>query len=304
MIALALLTAALLSMGGCSSFDEWLNPEAEQDVAIEHGTTTGNILNYGFAVQYGGDLLACYTGDTTYPQGSLVRTNPDTGDSSLVLDQAGLYMSVDDDTLYYCREDGVYRTSIEKPDPQRIIEGAVTLLQMNGDRLYYIKDGGIECAEMDGSPAKGFARIEGAACLNVYGGALYYIDAATGRILKADMNGSSIARVYDQSVNMFCIVDDVIYFIDSADGFIKRMSLSNTAVVETVVAYACSGFNVNRYGMYYTRDVDGKSLCCNAGADGYQEKVLTEFEASAWHPVCMWNEGALIAAIEDLPVAS
>lgn len=303
-IVLALLVAALLSMGGCSSFDDWMNPEPEQDVVIDHGTTTGNILNYGFAVQYGDDLLVYYTGGDAYAKGSLVRTNPETGESSLMLDQAGLYMNVEGDTLYYCLEDGVYRTSVETPDPQRIIEGAVTLLQIEGDRLYYIKDGGIECAQLDGSPADDFVRVEGAACLNVYAGALYYIDASTGHILKADMNGGNIATVYDQSVSMFYVVDDVIYFIDSADGFIKRMSLSDTAMVETVVAYPCSGFNVNRYGLYYTREVDGKNMCCNAGADGYQEKVLTGFGESAWHVACQWNQGAMLVKIEDLPVTS
>lgn len=302
-IARALLVVVLLLTGGCSEMDSLFDNSAEQDMVIEHGTTTGNILNYGFAVQYGEDLLVYYTGDTTYAKGSLVRSNAETGESSLVLNQSGLYMNVDGETLYYCLADGVYKTSIEAPDPQRIVEGTATLLQISGDRLYYIEGGGIECAALDGTPAADFTRVEDASCLNVYAGALYYIEPATGHILKADLSGGNIATVYDQSVNMFYIIDDVIYFINSADGFINRMSLSDTTTVETVVAYPCSGFNVNRYGMYYTRDVDGKSLCCNAGADGYQEKVLAEFEASAWHAVCLWNEGALVMPSEDLPVA-
>lgn len=302
-ISLALLAAVLLSMGGCATFDELLNPEAEQDVVIAHGTTAGNILNYGFAVQYGEDLLVYYTGDTTYTKGSLVRSNTETGESSLVLDQAGLYMNVEGGTLYYCLEDGVYKTSIEAPDARRIIEGAATLLQIYGDRLYYIEDSSIACAELDGAPAADFTPVANAACLNVYADALYYTDTATGHILKADLAGGNITKVYNQSVNMFYIVDDVICFIDSADGFIKRMSVSDTAMAETVVAYPCSGFNVNRYGLYYTRDIDGKSLCCNAGADGLQEKPLTEFGESKWHAVCLWNEGALVVPIEEMPVA-
>ena len=301
-LALALLAAALLlGVGGCSMFSDLLGGE-EQDVPIEHGTTTGNILNYGFAVQYGGDLLTCYAGDTVYPKGSLVRSNPETGESSLVLDRSGLYMSVDGDTLYYCLGEGIYATAIETPDPQRIIEGEITLLQICGDRLYYIEDGGIECAEMDGSPAVDFVRVENALCLNVYGDALYYADTQTGYILKADLKGGNIETVYDQRVGMFYLIDDVIYFIDGADGLIKRMELADTATVETVVAYPCSGFNVNRYGIYYTREVDGQRLCCNAGADGFQEKVLADMGESAWHVACLWNEGALVVPIEDLPV--
>jgi|AGTN01.3.fsa_nt_gi hypothetical protein len=303
-IALALLTAALLLAGGCSAFDDWFGSLAEQDAVIAHGTTAGNILNYGFAVQYGDELLMYYIGDTAYAKGSLVRSNPDTGESSLVLDQAGLYMNVNGDTLYYCMEDGVYTTLVDTPDPRRIIEGAATLLQICGERLYYIADGGIECATLDGTPAADFSRIESAGCLNVYADALYYTDTQTGYIQKADLDGSGIETVYGQSVEMFCITDDVIYFIDSADGFIRRMALADVSAVEPVVEYPCSGFNVNRSGIYYTRDVDGKSLCCNAGTDGYQEKVLSDFGESAWHIACLWNRAAIVAQVEGLPVES
>jgi hypothetical protein len=300
-LAFALLAAALaLAAGGCMDISDWFEAE-EQDVPIEHGTTTGNIINCGFAVQYGGDLLTCYTGNTAYTKGSLVRSNPDTGESSLVLDSAGLYMSVDGDTLYYCLEDGVYATTVEAPDPQRVIEGEITLLQFCCGRLYFIQDGGIECAGMDGAKAADFARVENARCLNVYGDALYYADARTGYILKADLTGGGIETVYGQSVGMFIVIDDVIYFIDGADGYIRRTALSEPSVVETVVAYPCSGFNVNRYGIYYTREVDGRSLCCNAGADGYQEQVLPDFGISAWHAACLWNESALIVPVENLP---
>lgn len=300
-IAIALLTAGLLACGGCSVMDKWLS--AERDDVIEHGTTAGNIVNYGFAVQYGEDILALYTGDTAYPKGSLVRVNPNTGESSLVLERSGLYMNIEDDSLYYCLPDGIYKTPVDAPEPQRIISGEVSLLQITGSRLYYAVDGGIGCAEMDGTLAVDFTRVENADGLIVYGEALYYIDTKTGQVCKADLTGGSIETAYDHSVRMFMIVDDIIYFIESADGFIKRIALGDDADAETVVAYPCSGFNINRYGIYYTREVDGRSLCCNAGPDGAQESVLTDLGESARHAVCLWNDTAQIAKTEDILAA-
>ncbi|MDD5016738.1 MAG: DUF5050 domain-containing protein [Eubacteriales bacterium] len=296
-VFIAIITAAALMFSGCSLMENLVGTDSEEEVYI-NGTTTGNILNYGFAVRYGDALIFLYTGQGTYDYGSVVRSNPDTGESSLVLEQGGLYMSVVDGCLYYCRPDGVYKAPLDTGEPALVLAQNVSLLQIQDAKMYFIRDGNIGCAGLDGEAAD-FSEIENAGCLNVYGGAIYYIDTGSGYICKADMDGGNKETVYDQSVEMFYVIEDVIYFIDSADGYIKRMTLALESL-ETVVADACSGFNVNGQGLYYTRDVDGQSLCCNAGADGYQETVITDFGESAWHIACMFGEGAVVIREEDL----
>ncbi len=295
--AAALMLAAMVVLAGCAPLSGLFGSgeEARQEPLL-NGTTTGNILNGGFAVKDGDDLLFYYTG-SVYSHGSLVRSNPDTGENSLVHERAGIYMNLVDGMLYYCLEDGIYRTSLDAPAPERVLAGSFSLLQIADGRLYFISDGAVSCAATDGSDMP-FTPIQNAACLNVYGEKLYFLDSGTGFIRQADMDGSHQTVLFDKPVDMFYIIDDVIYFIDSADGQIKRMTLELKSL-ETVVKHPCSGFNVNRSGMYYTRTDDG--LCYNAGPDGLQETVIDDFGESTWHRVCMFGGGALVLRQEDMP---
>ena len=291
------LLIVVLSLGGCASLQDMFGIE-DDELPLVNGTTTGNILNGGFAVKYGEDLLVYYTGGGSYDYGSIVMSNPDKEESSLVLDEGGLYLNIVGDSLYYCREDGVYCASLTTHEATQVLDRNVSLLQIDDGAMYFIEDGRIDSTTTGGQP-RGFAPIDNAACLNVYGEALYYIDTDTGYICTACLDGSDADVFYQTKVNMCLFIDDAVYYIDGTDGNIKRMLLDKDGL-ETVVAYACSGFNVNRKGMYYTRNVDGQDMCCNAGADGFQENVITEFGESAWHRACMWGEAAIIVPQEAI----
>ncbi|MGI5848825.1 MAG: DUF5050 domain-containing protein [Christensenellales bacterium] len=294
MIFILITSAAALC--GCSLLQGITGMDSTPEPAI-NGTTTGNILNYGFAVKDGDDIIFVYTGQDIYDYGSVVRSDPKTGESSLVLDKGGLYMNLVDGYLFYCRKDGIYKTSLDTREPACILAGKVSLLQISDSLMYYVKDGAIDCATLDGQ-STGFSTIENADCLNVYGNIIYYRDTSSGYICSAHINGDSPSVLYDQSVDMFYITDNVVYFIDSANGFIRKTEL-DFQKIETVISYPCKGFNVNRSGMYYTRDIEGESLCCKA-VDGQQETVITDFGESAWHIACMWNEGAMVLREEDI----
>ena len=298
--AAALSLTVLLALAGCSSLSDMfgIGGGEEQPEPLDGGTTTGNILNGGFAVKDGDDLLFYYTGGDVYPKGSLVRSNPDTQESSLVMDEAGLYMNLKDGTLYYCLEDGIYRTKLAAPQPERLMEGEYTLLRLSGDRMYYISGGSVGCASLDGSAVE-LTPISNATCLNVYGEKLYWLDTAGGQLWRADLDGANQSVLYDKPVDMFYIIDDVIYFIDGTDGLLKRMALEiDPETLETLTDKPCTGFNVNRSGLYYTLK-DG--LCYNAGADGQQAKEIEDFSSSTWHRACMFGAGALVVRQEDLP---
>lgn len=296
-ILIVALIFLLVCLGGCSLIGDIGQPEPE---VLIGGTMTANILNYGFAVQDEEDILFLYTGEDTYEYGSVVRSNPQSGENSLVLDEGGLYMSIVDDSLFYCRPDGVYRAPLDTKQQSLIMEGNVSLLQFYESNMYFIKDGGIESASVDGTETD-FTRIDNAQWLNVYNDGIWYVDTQTGYIHEADMNGNNDTLVLDTGVDMFYILDDVIYYIDSADGYIKRMAMEDMEP-ETVVAYPCSGFNINRDGMYYTRNVDGYSLCCTADVDGQQENIIEDFGQSKWHVVCMFGDGAMVIGQEDLMI--
>jgi hypothetical protein len=296
MATLALLMAMLLALAGCGLLG--MDGGETQEEPLTNGTTTGNILNGGFAVKDGDELLFYYTGGSVYPKGTLVRSNPETGDNSKVMDEAGLYMNLADGTLYYCLDDGIYTAKLDAPQPQRMLEGECSLLQISGGRMFFIRDGAVGSAALDGSSVA-FTPVENAACLNVYGSRLYYIDTVSGHIRQAATDGTDARELFDQAVDMFCIIDDVIYYIDSADGLLKRMALEiDPESIETLTDQPCSGFNINRSGLYYTLS-DG--LCYNAGADGAQAQAVGDFGTSVWHRACLFGEGALVVRQEDLP---
>jgi hypothetical protein len=134
----------------------------------------------------------------------------------------------------------------------------------------------------------------------VYGDKLYYIDTGSGNIYQAALDGSNPQELYDRPVDMFYIIDDVIYYIDREDGLLKRMALViDPESIETLTDKLCSGFNVNRNGLYYTLKDDG--LCYNAGADGLQARAIGNFGESDWHRACLFGDGALVIRQEDLP---
>ena len=298
--ALALLSLVMLA-AGCTSLSDMfgLGGGEEQPEPLANGTTTGNILNGGFAVKDSDDLLVLYTSGDAYPKGSLVRSNPETGESSLVMDEAGLYTNLKDGVLYYCLGDGIYCAKLDAPQPERLLEGEYTLLQISGSRMYYISGGAVGCASLGGEPV-GLSPIDNAACLNVYGDKLYWIDTESGQIRRSDPDGGNQSVLYDKPVTMFNIIDDVIYFIDGADGLLKRIALElNPETLETLTAETCNGFNINRSGLYYTLSDD--ALCYNAGVDGLQARAIEDLGSSAWHRVCMFGEGAMIVRQEDLP---
>ena len=298
---IVMIIAAMLAVlfAGCAVFEQFgsSEPEPEREPVV-NGTSIGNILNYGFGVQYEDDLVFVYTSGDAYAYGNVVRSDPETGSDSLVMESGGLYMSVVDGVMYYCRPDGIYRAAIADPKPELLIEGDAKQLQIFGGAMYFILEGEIRSAQLDGTPTA-FAPVENADWLNVYGGSIYYADTKSGHIYRADMDGGGKKAVYSQRVDMFIVAYDIVYFIDSADGYIKWVSIGGDAP-QTVVAQRCSGFNVNRSGMYYTRDIGGVGTCCNVGPDGSSENVIAEFGDSEWHVVCMFGEGALVVREEDL----
>lgn len=283
-----------LVFGGCSLMG---NIKTEPEKFI-NGTTTGNLLNYGFAVKNGEHVFFLNTGEGAYKRGSLIKSNVKTQENSLVMEDSGLYMNLVDEWLYYCKPDGIYKTKLENPNSSLVIEGNISLLQILNDNMYYVVDGEINSVTTAGENTD-FTAIKNANGFNIYKETVYYINTENGYIYKADLNGGNIKAIYEHSVDMFYIIDDVIYFIDSDDSYIKRMTLKLEGL-ETVVKQPCSGFNVNRGGIYYTREIDGVRACCNADPDGKQENVITEFGDSQWHIVCMFNEGASILKVEDL----
>lgn len=297
---LVIATAVLLvaALGGCSMFGsvESLKP------TLINGTTAGNIQNLGFAVKQDDDIYLYFTKGDTYEAGDIVKSNPKTGENSLAMKGGGFYMSIFDKTLYYCKEDGIYRAPMDTFKPELLLEGHAEQLQISEGKMFYIQDGAIKSASTDGG-AVDFTPIEGAACLHVYEGKLFYIDSATGQIWQADTNGSHAEMLFDLNAKQFLILEGVFYYIDSADDNIKRVT-DKDRKPETVVPHAVSGFNINLYGMFYTREIDGKWVCCNADTNGENEQVITDNGESKRHMACMFDGGAVILGQEEFGTAA
>lgn len=287
--AAVLLTLVFVAvLGGCSVF----GPKKEPLETLVNGTTAGNIVNKGFAVKDGEDLYIYNTSDGEYKIGDIVRSNIKTRKNSLAMQDGGLYMSVYNGYLYYCRQDGIYRASMASFAPERLVEANVTQLQIVGDRLFFVEDGTIKSTDAEGNDV-GFAPIEHADCLTAAKDKLYYIDTAGKQIWQAGIDGKDAKKLFDPVVKQFGVVDTVFFYIDEADGFIKRVTEEKTTPV-TVVEAKCSGFNVSGYGMFYTREKDGKTVCCNADINGENEQVIKDTPESARHLICMFNEGAIV----------
>lgn len=289
--------ALLFALAGCFQMGDL---EASMADSVVNGTTAGNILNRGYAVVYGVDLYYFYAGGTQYDFGDLVTVPLTSSETRLAMKEAGLYMNIVNDTLYYCLHDGIYRAPLETFERERVLECAATLLQFSGERMYYLENGTIKSATPDGKETD-FSPITGADCLNVYNDMLYYINTSDGRVWQAQPDGTHAALFLDQRVSMFCLFAEYIYYIDSTDGCLKKMALGvDSAMPVTIVPYPCSGFNVNQLGVFYTRSVDGENLCCSAKLDGSDEQIITQAGSSARHLICMFNEGSLVIAQEEL----
>ena len=289
-VAAAAILAVLFA--GCSIFNITNNADKEP-LPLHNGTTTGNILNYGFSVKTGDELIFRYMYGDAYPAGSTVRSNPETGDNSLVTEDGGLYMNLVGNMLYYCKPEGVFRADIDDAQPEMVLEKDVKLLQIYDDVMYYIENGTIDARTTKGEQTD-FEPIENADSLNVYSGKIYYKNTEDGYIYSADIDGTGSKVIIKKEVLMFCIMDDDIYYIDGVTGYIVRLGLEGKLAV-AIVEYSCSGFNVNRSNMYYTRYINGESICCNADIDGGNEERLSDFGDSKWHIVNMYNTGSLIA---------
>jgi hypothetical protein len=295
-ITIILAAMLVVIFSGCSILGINNNTDNEP-LPLTNGTTTGNILNYGFSVKDGDDLIFRYMSGEAYKIGSMVRSNPDTGENNLIMEDGGLYMNLVGDVLYYCKPEGVFRADIYDAQPELIIDRDVRLLQISDGVMYYIENGTLDSRTTNGDE-NGFEPIENADCLNVYSGMLYYINTEDGYIYSAELDGSGSKIVIAKSVAMFCIMDDDIYYIDGVTGYIVRLGLEGKLAV-AIVEYACTGFNINRSSMYYTRYINGEGTCCNADLYGRNEEKLTEFGDSSWHVVCMYDTGALLAKTED-----
>ncbi len=292
MTAAAGLLALLL--GGCSL----LAPAKSDDEALANGTTAGNIQNLGFAAKQGDDMYFYYADGDAYEIGDIVKSNPDTGDNSFVMHDGGFYMSIYDGRLYYCREDGIYRASMDTFEPQRLLDGSATQLQISDGWMYYIEDDTIKAAAANGQ-AVDFSPIEGAACLSAYENKLFYIDSASGQVWQAEKDGSAAQMLFDVSAKQFVIQDNKLYYIDRNDEQIKRVT-PDKKTPQTLVPYVCKSLNVNAYGMFYTREVDGQWVCCSADSEGGSEQVLENSTTVERHLICMFGNGAVIVRTEDI----
>ncbi len=298
MVITAAVCLAALMLGGCSA----LTPVQSSDAKLVNGTTAGNIQNLGFAVKQDDDIYFYYTGGGTYEVGDIVKSNPETGDNSFVMHDGGFYMSLYDGSLYYCREDGIYRAPLDTLEPQLLLEGSAVQLQILDGQMYYLEDGAIKSAMADGSAAD-FSSIQGAECLSVYENKLFYIDSASGQFWQAEKDGSSPAMLFDVSAKQYMLLDSKLYYIDRSDEQIKRVT-EEKKTPETVVPYVCRSLNVNEYGMFYTREVDGKWVCCSSDVDGGNEQTIKDSETAQRHMICMFGGGALIVGEEDFKTAA
>ncbi len=292
------LALAVTALGGCALFG---SPQSLKPTLI-NGTTAGNIQNFGFAVKQDEIIFLYYTNGDLYQTGDIVKSNPETGENSLAMHDGGLYMSVYDANLYYCKVDGIYRASMDTFESERLLEVDATQLQISDGKMFYIEDGVINSADANGD-AVDFIPIAGAECLNVYENKLLYIDSATGQIWQANTDSSDQKMLFDIDAKQFLILEGVFYYMDNADNNIKRIA-EKDAASEIVVPYACSGFNINAYGLYYTREADGKWVCCNADISGKNEQIIAENGESKRHLVCMFDGSAAILGEEEFRIAT
>lgn len=291
---MAAVCLLVLGLGGCSA----LAPAKSDDKKLANGTTAGNIQNLGFAAKQGDDLYFYYAGGDAYKLGDVVKSNPNTGENSFIMHDGGFYMSFYDDSLYYCREDGIYRAPVDTFEPRLLLKGSATQLQMLDGQMYYLEDATIKSADAHGQ-AVDFSPINNADCLSVYENKLFYIDTASGQVWQAERDGTGAEMLFDVNAKQFVIQDDKLYYIDRGDEQIKRVTL-NKKTPQTLVPSVCRSLNVNAYGIFYTREVDGKWVCCSADSEGGSEQVLENSATAERHYICMFGSGAVIVRAEDM----
>ncbi len=109
----------------------------------------------------------------------------------------------------------------------------------------------------------------------IYGDNIF-CSLSDGELMRMNLNGEEETRLFESKISMLNISEDGIFFLDKADGLIKRLSFDGR-ILERVSGNTASDFNIVGGWVFYHNKNDGNRLWC------------VRIDGSNDHPVIDWR---------------
>lgn len=111
--------------------------------------------------------------------------------------------------------------------------------------------------------------------LNTDGTNLWYVDAATGYLMKTDLKGASPEVVVAKRVSKLMLAEDYLYYVDVDSNYaLSRIALAAGSAPELLSSARVQQYAVVGSKIFY-RDLNGADCACYMNLDGSDARALT-----------------------------
>lgn len=278
---------AVLIMGG--TFYMYAKNRTVYNDSPISGNTAGNLYNGGLYCEFEGKVYF----SNAYDEGDLYSMNPDETNIKKLNTDTVQYINVAGKHIYYAKNNlnektstalfrgnlfGVYRMNLDGSNIVSLSNepsGVVSLATNTVLYQNYSADTGLTLCEI-GIDAENSSPIEDTA-INpscIVDNIMYYIDTASLNIYQMDTVTYKKTKLYDQKAWMITYDNGYLYFMDADhDYHLVRMNL-NRHEIETIINARIDTYNLYEEMIYYQESGDSPQFCRIKKDGSDWEKIL------------------------------
>lgn len=263
----------ILGMFGCSTS------------SVTLGNTNGNIANYAYRIEVGGDIVFANSRDHL----RIYRSKNDGSDLRKLSERSGMYLNIADDWIYFMsmKDDfAIVRLKSDGSSEQIISENSVFPyggMILVSDWIYYVNhddkdriyrlslDGSVNSRWIDGAAMRLNASVQGI----VYVG----FNEAGNTLMLANLDDAKIKTLAQDVGELTLVVNDWVYFNKATDQdklYRVKLDGSDEQKVNDLRVYS---LNVNQDRLYYS-DLNNNYRLSSSKLDGTDIKVISEDKVS------------------------
>ena len=276
------LCAALLC--GCSVNEPSIdgpNPNAESTAAAGYGNSSGNITNYGSAVEFEGNIYCQYGNKGE----KLAKIGPD-GTVTVLKETMPYFINVVNGVIYYADANdnfNLHRMTIDGEGDEVVINASVYYVNIYNNYIYFASpndDYAIYRANADGSETQ---KLHGGNCqyITVYNDTIYFSNFTNGGALYACALDGSNERMLNEMNTMYInAYDNYLYYsgkIPGTDEYTEKAVYRQPTVggqPEKLNNAESGDINVYNGKIYYTDWDTNKIMRMNL--DGTENEVYSD----------------------------
>ena len=242
------------------------------------GNTSGNIINFGAAVEKDGWVYYSNNADNN----KFYKAKNDNTNVTKVSDDMPLYMNILDGWIYYCNysDNGkLYKIKLDGSERTKLADDFAEQIIVENDWIYYVsnlEDYKIYKIKTDGTLRTKLSN-DNSFNLNIVGDFIYYTnDDDNSKIYKITKDGKGRVKLNDDSSDYLNVVDGWIYYANITEDYkiykIKTNGIDRTKVTDKAGVF----LNVSDGYIYYS-DYDNGYLS-KIKLDGNSSETLRNYE--------------------------